>query len=149
MFNRFTKEAKAVVVGAEAEARALGAPSIEAEHLLLAYAKSDPAALASAGLDHDSLLAAIRSDFEGSLRAVGVSDETIRSAPPARPRRKPRFAASSKAALESAFVTAKSAGERRIEARHVAQGVLSAKRGTVPRALRSAGLEAGALREQL
>lgn len=144
MFNRFTKSATAVVVAAEQEARSLGSPSIEAEHLLLAYA-SGPY---SPPLDRDRLLAGLAADFEASLRAAGVAEETIASAPPARPSRKVGFAASSKSALERAYSVAKARGDRRIEARHVALGALTAERGTVPRALRAAGLEPEELRER-
>ena len=41
MFERFTREARHVVVAAEAEARALGSSAIEPEHLLLALTRLD------------------------------------------------------------------------------------------------------------
>ena len=43
MFERFTHEARAAVKDAEGEARELGSPTIEAEHLLLALTRQDPA----------------------------------------------------------------------------------------------------------
>ena len=58
MFNRFTKDARQIVDEATEIARELGAPSVEAEHLLLAArAATTPAAgvLRAAGLDHDGL----------------------------------------------------------------------------------------------
>jgi len=150
MFERFTKGAKEIVMSAEGEARALGSPSIEAEHLLLAFTGSAASSgLAAAGLDRDALLRAIESDFEGSLRAVGVSEETLASAPRRRRHRKLSFGASSRSALERAYVTAKERGDRRIEASHVALGVLAAKRGTVPHVLRSAGFEVAELRTRV
>ncbi len=145
-FSRFTKDAKAIVVTAEEEARSLGSAAIEAEHLLLAYAASTPA---PAAIDRETLIDALEADFESSLRAAGVAEKTIAAAPPPYRSRKPGFGASSKAALESAFRIAGEGGERRIEARHVALGTLAAKRGTLPRALRAAGLEPGELRQRL
>jgi ATP-dependent Clp protease ATP-binding subunit ClpA len=145
MFNRFTKGAKEVVVAAEEQARSLGSSSIEAEHLLLAYAAAAP----RPALDRERLLSALEADFESSLRAAGVSEETIAAAPPPSPTGKPGFGTSSKAALENAFRAAKERGDRRIEARHVALGVLAARRGTVPRALQAAGLEIDELREKV
>ena len=41
MFERFTREARLVVANAEAEARELGSPTIEAEHVLLALTRID------------------------------------------------------------------------------------------------------------
>jgi len=151
MFNRFTKDARAIVVRAEEEARSLGSPTIEAEHLLLAFTASTPPppGLVETDLTHEALLEAIRSDFESSLRAVGVSEESFAGAPVQRSTRKLRLGASFKSALKSAVATATSNGDRSIGARYVALGVLSAKRGTVPRALRSAGFEPEDLRTKV
>lgn len=150
MFERFTKDAKQIVMVAEKEAKALGSPSIEAEHLLLGYTSSPASSnLAAAGLDRGALLEAIESDFETSLRAVGVSEHILAAAPRQGRARKPSFGASSRTALEKAYMAAKERGSRRIEASHVAHGVLSAKRGTVPHALRSAGFELAELREKV
>ena len=43
MFNRFTKDARAIVRDAVEIAHELGASSVEAEHLLLAAARQDDA----------------------------------------------------------------------------------------------------------
>jgi ATP-dependent Clp protease ATP-binding subunit ClpA len=61
MFERFTEQARAVVVGAREQARAMGHPYIGTEHLLLAML--DPATGATASL----------------LRDAGVDAETVRS----------------------------------------------------------------------
>jgi len=147
MFNRFTKEARSLVEVAEEEARRLGSPSVEAEHLLLAYAATHPSpeGVGASGLTREALIDALRSEFESSLRGVGVSDDLIAEAPDRRPVRKLRLGASLKIALERAVETAAARGDRRIAARHVALGVLLAKRGTVPRALRLAGFDPEAL----
>ena len=150
MFNRFTKEARHLVERAEDEAGSAGSSTIEAEHLLLAYAASEPdTALSSAGITHDVLAEALQSDYEASLRAVGVSDETLDAVPAARPVRRVRLGASFKAALERAVAEATSAGERKIGPRYIAVGALAAKRGTVPRALRSAGFDPEELRARI
>src|SRR5687768_14986529 len=88
-FERFTRGAKRVVVTAEAEARALGSPAIEPEHLLLALTRLDQTtaageALAEVGLDHDAVLVALDAERERSLMAVGISIGDF-DLPPARP----------------------------------------------------------------
>ena len=98
MFERFSHDAREVVKGAEAEARELGSPAIEAEHLLLALADR-VAALPAAGLDHDGVLAALDAERDRSLAAVGVSASGFEPSPlPS----KPKFATSAKSALELA-----------------------------------------------
>lgn len=140
MFNRFTKDARAVVTAAEEEARSSGARSIEAEHLLLACTSS-VTELAEAGLGHDALAAALEASFTANLRSVGVPAELSESAPLERSVGKLRFGTSAKIALEQTLKAAMACGDRRIESRHVALGVLRARRGTVPRALSAAGID--------
>lgn len=131
MFDRFTKEAREVVKRAEAEAREAGSRTIEAEHLLLA-------AGGAVGLDREDLLRAFAQELRHSLDAAGVG----LGAPEPRPIGvAPRFATSAKAALERALAIAADRGDRRIGARHVALGAALAERGTVPRALRLAGID--------
>jgi len=151
MFERFSKDARTVVKQAEQEALALGSPTIEAEHLLLALADErvgGPAAalLRDEGLDPDGVHAALERETELSLAVAGVSlaDFTLPETPPA-PRRKPRVAASTRRALERALKTAAARGDRRIGSRHVLVGVLRAEVGTVPRALAAAGVDRIAL----
>lgn len=151
MFERFTKDARAVVLrAAQVEAQAAGSPTIEAEHLLLALAADQRSAagklLADAGLDHDGVLAALERETERSLAAVGVSagDFALPDAPPA-PRRRPRFAASAKRALERGVKFAVARRDRRIVGAHLLIGVLRAEVGTVPRALAAADVDRIAL----
>ena len=92
MFERFTKEARVIVAGAEAEARRAGTSSIEAEHLLLAATRRDsPAAraLAELGLDRDGIAAALEAETERSLLAVGITPSELEPPRPAAGDRRP------------------------------------------------------------
>ncbi|HEX5617181.1 MAG TPA: Clp protease N-terminal domain-containing protein [Solirubrobacteraceae bacterium] len=142
MFERFSHEARDVVKAAEAEARELGSPTIEAEHLLLALADR-VAALPAVGLDHDGVLAALDAERDRSLAAVGVSASGFERAPLAT---KPKFAASAKSALELALRETLVRGDRRILPGHLLLGVLRPQAGTVPRALAQAGVDRDDLR---
>lgn len=152
MFERFVKDARRVVAhAAEHEATALGSPTVEAEHLLLALAAEPetPAGrvLADAGLDHDGVRAALEREAERSLAAVGVALGGFELPEPAAAPRavSPRFATSSKRALERALRAAVARGDRRITATHLLLGILRAELGTVPRALDAAGVDRIAL----
>lgn len=88
MFERFTDEARRVVVLAQEEARSFDHPWIGSEHLLLAGSLGDtPAAraLREVGLTADRLRAALREMLSGdavsdeaALREVGVDLEQVR-----------------------------------------------------------------------
>ena len=88
MFERFTRGAREVVVGAQSEARDLGHGWIGTEHLLLA-ALADPAtpvsqALEPLGLSHDAvrdeLLRELGAgqDDEAALRDLGIDLDAVR-----------------------------------------------------------------------
>ena len=146
MFEKFTKDARAVVQGAEAEARSLGAPAIEAEHLLLAAARrsdsGEAQAMAAAGLDYEAIRVALETETERSLLAVGITPSELE--PPGGAVAtvgRIRMAASAKLALERALRVALSRDDRRIEGAHVVLGVLRAEAGTVPRALAIAEID--------
>ena len=145
MFERFTRDARQVVRSAETLASGLGSPTTEAEHLLLALADCEPV-LADVGLDHDGVLAALTAERDRSLRAVGIS-ATDFDLPPA-PLTRPRFAASSKLALERAVRAAVARSDKRIAGGHILIGVLAAEAGTVPRALDIAGIDRQELRDR-
>jgi ATP-dependent Clp protease ATP-binding subunit ClpA len=139
--NRFAKEARLVVGDSIRVARDLGAPSVEAEHLLLAVAKCDaPVArvLSEAGLDFDGLTAALAAETTRSLAAVGVSADALQFSPFVE---RPRLATSAKLALERALRAAAATSARQIASKHVALGALRAANGTVPRALECAGVD--------
>ena len=153
MFERFTREARRVIVTAEAEARALGSPAIEPEHLLLALTRLEqtfPAAeaLAQAGLDHDAVLEALDAEREQSLMAVGISIGDF-DLPPARPSAKPRIAAGTKSALERALRISLARADKRIGSGHILLALLRAEAGTVPRALKAAGVDAAGLNDRV
>jgi ATP-dependent Clp protease ATP-binding subunit ClpA len=153
MFERFTREARLVVSDAEAEARELGSPTIEAEHVLLALAGLDRATtvggvLAETGLDRDSVIEALDAERERSLAAVGISIGDF-DVPPPRPSSKPRMAAGAKSALEHALRIALARADKRIESGHLLLALLRAEAGTVPRALREAGVDRTELNDRV
>jgi ATP-dependent Clp protease ATP-binding subunit ClpA len=139
MFERFTRDARAVVKDADTEARRLGSPTIEAEHMLLALARREPF-----GLDRDEVLSALEAERERSLMAVGISAGDF-DLPPT-PVTRPRMAASAKIALERSLRASVARSDRRIEAGHILLGVLAAEAGTVPRALSLADIDRDELR---
>ena len=70
MFERFTRDAREIVIRAEAEARALGHESVEPEHLLLGVAAmpSDAArVLAEHGATQEALREAVRAEAATGL----------------------------------------------------------------------------------
>jgi ATP-dependent Clp protease ATP-binding subunit ClpA len=151
MFERFTREARAAVEDAETEARDLGSPTIEPEHLLLALTRQAPdtavaRALSEAGLDHDRVEQALADERERSLAAVGISIGDF-DLPAARPATKPRLAAGAKSALEHALRISLERADRRIDGGHVLLALLRAEAGTVPRALSEAGVDRDELRQ--
>lgn len=136
MFERFTQDARSVVLrAADVEAAALGARTIEAEHLLLALSDT-------IRVDHDLLVEALEAETVASLEAVGVS---LRPPAPRRRRSELRMGASGKLALHRSLKVALARKDRHIGAEHLALGVLQAEVGTVPRALALAGLDREAL----
>ena len=145
MFERFTREARAAVKDAEAEARELGSPTIEAEHLLLALTRQAPGsavgrALTEAGLDHDRVVEALDAERERSLAAVGISIGDF-ELPAPRPSTRPRMAAGAKSALEHALRISLARADKRIDGGHILLALLRAEAGTVPRALREAEVD--------
>jgi len=89
MFERFTDAARATVVGAQTEARALGHGWIGTEHLLLAVVQDPdrPVArqLAGLGLTHDRLRAEVVTTLGGhhddgsALRDLGIDLDAVRA----------------------------------------------------------------------
>lgn len=139
MFERFTRDARAVVTDADREARRLGSPTIEAEHLLLALAGREPL-----GLDRDEVLRALEAERERSLMAVGIAAGDFELPPAAVT--KPRMATSAKIALERSLRASIARSDRRIDAGHILLGLLAAEAGTVPRALALADIDRDELR---
>jgi ATP-dependent Clp protease ATP-binding subunit ClpA len=148
-FNRFTTDARLVVQDALEIARELGAPTVEAEHLLLASTQgAGPVAvvLRSSGLDFDSLAAALVAEATRSLAAVGVSVDVHSFSPDVKP---PKLATSAKRALEVALRVALERGDKQLGRGHIVLAILRAERGTVPRALECAGVDRLTLRDEV
>jgi D-alanyl-D-alanine carboxypeptidase len=141
MFERFTQDARAVVKQAVEEARLLGSPGIQAEHLLLAISRDDYAPLVEAGLDHDGVLRALDAEEARSLAAVGVSIDDYELPPRPAKGRNPGFETSSKVALARATKLAVGRGEKKLVRGHILLGILEARAGTVPRALEVVGVD--------
>ena len=116
MFERFTQDARAVVKAAEAQARSSGARRSRRS----TCCSRSPTASAVIGLDHDEVLAALEAERDRSLAAVGIATSDF-DLPPARSTR-PRFAASSKLALERALRAAVARSDRRIAGGHILLG---------------------------
>jgi ATP-dependent Clp protease ATP-binding subunit ClpA len=92
MFERFTREARAVVLGARDEKKLLGDRVIGTEHLLLAMLRGSGAGavLAAAGLTYDAARAALvrvraaapgtlREGDAAALRAIGIDLDEVRA----------------------------------------------------------------------
>jgi ATP-dependent Clp protease ATP-binding subunit ClpA len=146
-FERFTKDARAVVVAAREEAQTAGQGSIEAEHLLLALAAHPH--LRALGLDRDELADALEREEQHSLAAVGIA--AVDYGAPATRRRftDPRMATSGKVVLKRALAAAVERRDRSITAQHLLLGVFAAEHGRVPRALALAEIDVGELRGRL
>jgi ATP-dependent Clp protease ATP-binding subunit ClpA len=166
MFERFTAEARAVVVRAQEDAGALGAERIGTEHLLLGLAAADGGAAARVleelGLGHDELRADLVRSGGGldaaALAAIGIDlgeverrvEESFGPGALRGRRGRPRFGPNAKKALELALREAIALGDREIRGEHVLLGVmrdpgervraLLARRGQSPEAIRAAVL---------
>jgi ATP-dependent Clp protease ATP-binding subunit ClpA len=142
--QKFVKDSAWVTVRAIEEAEARGSKSIEAEHLLLALARSPKglaaATLSDAGLDHAAIERALTAEHEQALAAVGVAGAGLPRAVAESPKR-PRWGASAKRALERAVRASDERRDGRVEPAHILLGVLEAEAGTVPRALAQAGVD--------
>lgn len=138
MFERFTRAAKGVVLRAMDATMRLGAEQVEPEHMLLALAEWDgPArrAIAEAGLDSDTIAAAVEADLAAMLGVVGVPPSALDAAP-VRPRAdRPGFSVHAKSALEQAMREAIRSGERKLGPEHVLLGALRPPAPTLGRVL--------------
>jgi len=138
MFERFTREAKHVVVAAMGATQRLGAEQVEPEHFLLALAEgSSPAAraIAEAGMDSEAITAAIEADLVAMLEVIGVPASVV-GATPATPRvDRPDFGIHARRALEQAMREAVNRKEKRLGPEHVLLGALHAPSPTLARVL--------------
>jgi ATP-dependent Clp protease ATP-binding subunit ClpA len=167
MFERFTAQARGVVVGAHDEARALHHDAVRDEHLLIALAAAEDgpacAALRAEGLSPDTLRDAVRDrpalDAD-ALASIGIDLEAVRSSvesafgPGALDRRprgrgRARFDRSSKRVLEGALRVAIRRRDRHIGPEHILLGLLDEPAGRATAVLRDLGVDGGRLRERL
>jgi D-alanyl-D-alanine carboxypeptidase len=152
MLSRFAKDAREVVVAAQREARAAGAESVDAEHLLLALTGLPGAAhraLAGFGLDREGVLHALELEWARSLAAAGVSGPPPRRTSGAGSDGHLPFSPSAKLALERALHHAAIRKDRRIGTGHLLLGVLQATVGTIPRAFEAANVDTDELQAQI
>jgi ATP-dependent Clp protease ATP-binding subunit ClpA len=143
MVTRLARSTRTIFEDAAQEARNLGSRTIEAEHLLLAIsAVPDTEAydvLASAGLGRESILAALKQEVRHSLAAAGIANPVVEWPTPSKKSpRNMRMGASARTTVERAYLA--TAGARLIKPGHLLLGILGAQGGTVPRALRFAGV---------
>ena len=152
MPRRFVTDSRRVLADARQVASALGSPTLEAEHLLLAVTRrpaTTAQVLAEAGLDEDRTRQALEDEFEGSLAAVGVSLGQFDLEATADRSRAPRWGTSAKLALRRSATIAQARDDRSVTPGHILIGVLRAPVGTVPRALERAGIDRVALSDRV
>jgi ATP-dependent Clp protease ATP-binding subunit ClpA len=163
MFNRFTRDARDVVVRAQQEAADLGHDYLGTEHLLLGIAARGglPASL---GLEHGTLQAAVRDASQGldasALAAIGIDLDAVRRSveqsfgPGALSGRRGRRAGhvpmcpKAKRALERSLREALALSDRHIGPEHILLGIAGDGDGDsgAARALASCGSTPEALR---
>jgi ATP-dependent Clp protease ATP-binding subunit ClpA len=175
MFERFTEEARRVVVVAQMEAREARESHIDTAHLLLGIGMAGGPggdALRAAGVDPSRLRRAIREvgdpdsplDAE-ALAALGIDLGKVQAAAEAafgagalddrcrqgRPRRGGHlpFTPQSKKALELSLRAAVRRGDRAIDTRHLLLGVLAAAEERSTAVLRRLAVDTAGLRRRL
>ncbi len=172
MFERFTEEARQVVVRAQEEARRLHSHHIGTEHLLLGLLDQDSptaAVLTRHGLTRESTVAAVRAftsagDLDAAaLGTVGIDLDAVRDRVEAtfgpgaldlpRGRRDPKghipFTPRAKKVLELSLREALALKSRSIADGHVALGVLREGEGLAAKVISERGIDAAALREEI
>lgn len=169
MFERFTKEARAAVVGAERVARDTGSRSIDTRHVLVALMENPGPvyrSLREAGTDVESLAAKARADLRSggldgdALAGLGIDLDAVRRQADAvfgpgaleRAGRTPRghipFTPDAKKALELALREAIRLKQKSIHSGHLLLGILRAN-SPARALLLQAGVDTQALRRAL
>lgn len=174
MFERFTPDARQVVVLAQEEARALRHGHIGTEHLLLALLRLDTpttAVLRRHGLDHDQVAAAVGAhlgaeDLDAeALRTLGIDLDAVRDVAEAtfgpgaldaprrgRQRKAPGhipFTSRAKKVLELSLREALAMRANRITDGHITLGLIREGQGLAAKVLHDRGVDLPALREEL
>ncbi|TFV47846.1 Clp protease N-terminal domain-containing protein [Blastococcus sp. TF02A_35] len=172
MFERFTREAREVVVGAQHEARVLHSPTIGTEHLLLALLRQQTPSAAvlirhgltpeevaadvvrftgSADLDADALtsvgidLDAVRSTVEAAFGPGALDDPKQKAARNGHLPLTPR----AKKVLELSLREAIAMRSRSITDGHIALGLLREGEGLAMKVLHDRGVDPVNLRQDL
>jgi ATP-dependent Clp protease ATP-binding subunit ClpA len=167
MFERFTPKARAAVVGAQQEARALGHGRISSTHLLLALLDSEGVAAAvlhrigvqraalsadlttlggsdAQALEHLGIdLDAVRREAEATFGPGALDRPARRSARGLRSRvlgEHLPFAADAKAALEQSLREAQALGHRYLGTEHLLLALVANRHGPVAASLRRVGV---------
>ena len=159
MLERFTKAARAIVVDAEAEARALGSAAVGPEHLLVATLRHcrTPFYVLPAAERVRARLVAPDPDVE-ALAAIGISLPDVRRAieeafgprvwnAPRGQRRLP-FTKEAKNALELALREALELRVRRLDHNLILLGLIR-EEGTARQLLRELGVHVDSLRDKI
>ncbi|WP_040336965.1 Clp protease N-terminal domain-containing protein [Candidatus Blastococcus massiliensis] len=169
MFERFTSEARDVVVGAQQQARELRSERIGTEHLLLGLlaqqGTTSARVLASHGVTRDAVVTAVRTFYgDGldaeALTAVGIDLDAVRSSveatfgPGALDARGSRrghipFSPGAKKVLELALRETIALKSRAITDAHILLGLIREGEGPVATVLHDRGVDHGALRDEL
>ncbi|GIH26741.1 hypothetical protein Aph01nite_50510 [Acrocarpospora phusangensis] len=129
------------------EAQQDGSSTIEAQHLLLGMAALEGTdahrTLLAAGLDRQAIRDALDREYEHSLSVAGFSTAAL-TLPRAsvEPKRPTQLGASAKLVFERSF---KYGTPKHLRPGHLLLGILEASVGTVPRALKLAGVSRGEL----
>ncbi len=173
MFERFTTEAREVVVLAQDEARSLRHGHIGTEHLLLALLRQDTpatAVLRRHGLDHDEVAGAVAAATGGdgldvdALRTLGIDLDAVRErveatfgpgaldAAPCRDDASPRhlpFSPRAKKVLELSLREALALKHKTITDGHIALGLLREGEGLAMKVMADRGIDTAELRRDL
>lgn len=179
MFNRFTAEAREVVVGAQEQARGLRHDEILAEHLLLAVLAGQSSVgagiLRAHGVEVGRLtdeVATLGTGDEEALREIGIDLAAVRQraeaafGPGALDRPRPRrsgflrrrgtrlgehlpFSAAAKRALEQSLRQAVALNHHHIGVDHVLLGLVADDTDPAARTLRRLGVVPAEVREQV
>jgi ATP-dependent Clp protease ATP-binding subunit ClpA len=173
VFERFTSDARDVVVLAQEEARVLRHGHIGTEHLLLAQLRLDTTTtvLHRHGLDHDEVAAAVAAHLGSAdldaeaLRTLGIDLDAVRDVAEAtfgpgaldapRRGRQPRspahipFSSRAKKVLELSLREALAMRARTITDGHIVLGLLREGQGLAAKVLHDRGVDLPALRDEL
>ncbi len=146
MFERFSKEAREAVVGAQDVARQCGSPTVDSRHLLVAVLESSPSvrlAMQTSGSDPAAVATHLRSELrsdrldESALASLGIDLDVVRQRaeeafgpdalePPRRRRGHLPFAKDARKTIELSLREAIRLEQRTIRSAHLLLGLLHA-----------------------